>query len=130
MIRAAKGLAASTKPISSRQNRWEGCSTLVFNRPMASVPATPARQAGSHQEEQPAFWFGVQFGDLGRRHPRRTIRQIENGHPVHHTRRGANPFFFTIFISNSSSVRGQSSRNNRENARSASNFPPVWQVAQ
>ena len=32
--------------------------------------------------------------------------------------------------SNSSRVFGQSSRNNRENARSASNFPFVWHVAQ
>ena len=32
--------------------------------------------------------------------------------------------------SNSSGVRGQSSRSNRDRARSASNFPPVWQFGQ
>ena len=35
-----------------------------------------------------------------------------------------------LSASNSSGVRGQSSRNNRERARSASSRPPVWQVGQ
>ena len=40
VIRATKGLAASTKPISSRQNRCEGRAPLAFSRLMASFALT------------------------------------------------------------------------------------------
>ena len=38
--------------------------------------------------------------------------------------------FLIVSDSSSSSVLGQSSRIKRDNARSASSFPPVWQLAQ
>src|SRR5690242_20505397 len=43
-------------------------------------------------------------------------------------RYGVPPFLFSA--SNSSNVRGQSSRRRRESERSASNLPPVWHCGQ
>jgi len=83
-------------------------------------PRTPVRRG---------IGFSLCSYDLGRKLKLNSLSALVSSEGIRIFHYFITPLLF-IFISNSSGVFGHSSLNNRENARSASNFPPVWHVGQ